>query len=112
MEKKGFTPLQSALIAFIVSFVLGPFVLIALATITSFLPVADYDVQIYFFFALACGVVTWVVKKLKEHRAYLAALHEQVDLLTDQANLLAEHINALEGAGAANAETSSTPEKD
>lgn len=98
MEKKGFTPLQSASIIFIVVFVLGPFALELVYTIMSYLPVPETTVQVCFFLALACAVVTWLIKKLKEQRAHLAALHEQADLLTDQVNLLAEHINALEAA--------------
>lgn len=109
MEKKGLTPLQLALIIFIVTFVLAPFVLLPVIALFASINV---DIQFNLIAALTCGAFAWVIATVRNQRAYMAALHEQIDLLTDQANLLAEHINALESADSATAETSSTPEKD
>lgn len=109
MEKKGLTPLQFALIIFIVTFVLAPFVLLPLI---AFFASVNVDTQFSLFTALICGAFAWVIATVRNQRTYISALHEQIDLLTDHANLLAEHINALEGADSATAEISSTPEKD
>lgn len=112
MEKKGFTPLQAALITFIVVFVLAPVVSLPILELFAYV---NMDVQFSLFAALVCGAFAWVFVTIRSQRAYIAVLHEQIDLLTDQANLLAEHINALEAAGdpaSSPAAPTSTPEKD
>lgn len=106
MEKKSITPLQAALIAFIVVFVFSPAVL---APLFELIGLINRDAQFGLVTALICGAFVWVFATLRKQRAHIDALHEQIDLLTDQANQVAEHINAMEGA---TVESPTTPEKD
>lgn len=109
MKKSSFTPLQTALVTFIVVFVLSP---VVFAPILGWLEYINSDLHFGLLTALVCGGFTWVFATVRNHLAHVNALHEQIDLLTDQINLLTEHINILEGTQPPADKPSSDPEKD
>lgn len=111
MKKQVFTPLQTALITFLVAFVLSPLLLLPAFYALSYL---NSSVSLYLSIALICAGFAWVIATVQRQRAHIAELHAQIELLTDHANVLTEHINALEATGEIDsaAETSLTPEKD